>query len=243
MKNVDGEEMGFDAALAVMLASVPWTNLGRAENYGVPDTVPKRITELVRGATPEIREEAAGGLYCAAANQGVLGEVSPFVANILVRVLRQGLCVDRESVYYVIQAIQECRAWRVRDDDVGERILAESRSEIEAGWDAYLVDLHRLDLARSPSLLLLLEDFAAKRLEVLVHLWAEVNRADGDTKAQVMEAYAGALEHALQHTADPGECFCGDGFWLTTAVVNQAAPELVEVRRPPWAPIADLRQG
>ncbi|GAB3846625.1 hypothetical protein GCM10029963_26710 [Micromonospora andamanensis] len=151
--------------------------------------------------------------------------------------LRLDICVDREPVYYVLQAIQECRAWRVRDDAIGERLFVDSRSAIEAGWVTFLADLHRLDLTLYPSLLLLLEDFAAKRLEVLAHLREEVCRTDGATKRLVTEAYAGALEHAQQHTVDPEACFCGEVFWLTAESVARAAPETEGVAvQPRWQP-------
>ncbi|GGM35080.1 hypothetical protein GCM10011608_19610 [Micromonospora sonchi] len=215
--------MSGERVLADMLDQVPWSELDR--DSIAAEEVPRLVIDLVGGVSAESRREAADNLYCAAANQGILSEISPFIAKILIQVLRLDMCVDREPVYYVLQAIQECRAWRVRNDAVGERLFTESRAAIDSGLDMYMVDLHRLDLERYPSLLLLFEDLAAKHLDVLTQLWAEVRRSDGERGRRLEETYFGALEHAQQHTLDPAECFCGEEFWLTEKSVADAAPE------------------
>jgi len=123
----------------------------------------------------------------------------------------------------VLQAICEPRGWDAPGEDDGQRIFVRSRAAIDAGFDVYLNDLRGLDPERHGSLLLLLENLAAKHLEVLIHLRDVLADADGEAKKVLEETFSGALEHAQQHTVEPVDCYCGDAFVLDPSWVAQAA--------------------
>mgnify|MGYP001205035453 CR=1 FL=1 len=179
------------------------------------DEVPIMIIELACGETDATRSNAAENLYCLAANQGVGGEVSPHLAAVLVRLLKEDLCRDRELAYYVLLSIFACLAWNVNDESAGKRLLIESRKNISAGLDTYLFDLRRLNPNQHPSLLQLLVEMAARHHPVVLETWRDVVvDAALSSKRVLFDAYQEALEHVGQHTEDPDECPCGEGFWI-----------------------------
>jgi hypothetical protein len=173
-----------DSAMRSLLKATAWSALGSAD-AGTAERVPRDLFRLCRGRSPRVRDRALSDLYCPLSNQGTAGEASPAAVKVLVTALRDGLCLDREPVYDVLQEIG--RTTVVLRADLEEQVLADIRSALSAGLDVYLADD---DLV--PSLFEVLILLAPRHEEIVERL-----RAGGGPAA---EALHDALEHIEEHT-------------------------------------------
>jgi hypothetical protein len=185
----------------MLIGTTAWSRLGSAESGPAAD-VPGALFDLCRSRSPKAVKTAETSLYCLLSNQGTAGQASPPAVEVLVTALREGWCVDRERVYYVVEEIG--RTGAVQQDDFREEVLNGIRSALSAGLDIYLADL---DAAEDlPSLFELLNLLAPRHPIILDRLRALVERSSGPLRARAEEAYQIGLEHIDLHVEEPGHC-------------------------------------